>query len=443
MTFILLTGSIMAVSLFLIHHLCRFIGIEMKWVSLVLCAVMALLINAVAISMSPFLTRMHYLRLGVLVLVASAFVTLFNERLLRREERAASAAKEAPQSWADGQPVIAAEACPAAVSEQDIQQELPAGDAGEIPVQPASEAQPEKRPETEPETSEITKTAESAEKTGTARQDNAAEPAEPSKSAESAEPESPAAVQHKEEAEKAAEARAESKAEELAKAKALAKEKARQAEARQAEARQAAENEARRRAAKERKARQEAEKKAKEAALQKAREEEAAAKAREAALQKAREEEAAAKAKEAAQQKAREEKAAAVRQEVAAMDSLDSILDYAYDHAESSPETAICAYQQAIARYPDDSYTPFLVIELGNLYKGQAAYQKAAEAYRQALSLPIIAANDAIKQEFIKNTRYLVIVQNILSKHHALSTPFPDIPADIMQEIETEFQKSS
>ena len=438
MTFILLTGSIMAVSLFLIHHLCRFIGIEMKWVSLVLCAVMALLINAVAISMSPFLTRMHYLRLGVLVLVASAFVTLFNERLLRREERAASAAKEAPQSWADGQPVIAAEACPAAVSEQDIQQELPADDAGEIPVQPASEAQPEKRPETEPETSEITKTAESAEKAGTPRQDKAAEPAEPSKSAESAEPESPAAVQHKEEAEKAAEARAESKAKELAKAKALAKEKARQAEARQA-----AENEARRRAAEERKARQEAEKKAKEAALQKAREEEAAAKAREAALQKAREEEAAAKAKEAAQQKAREEKAAAVRQEVAAMDSLDSILDYAYDHAESSPETAICAYQQAIARYPDDSYTPFLVIELGNLYKGQAAYQKAAEAYRQALSLPIIAANDAMKQEFIKNTRYLVTVQNILSKHHALSTPFPDIPADIMQEIETEFQKSS
>lgn len=400
MTFILLTGSIMAVSLFLIHHLCRFIGIEMKWVSLVLCAVMALLINAVAISMSPFLTRMHYLRLGVLVLVASAFVTLFNERLLRREERAASAAKEAPQSWADGQPVAAA-ACPAAVSEQDIQQELPAGDAGETPVQPASEAQPEKRPETEPETSEITKTAESAEKAGTPRQDKAAEPAEPSKSAES---ESPAAVRREEEAEKAAEARAESRAEELAKAKALAKEKARQAEARQA-----AENEARRRAAEERKARQEAEK----------------------------------KAKEAAQQKAREEKAAAVRQEVAAMDSLDSMLDYAYDHAESSPETAICAYQQAIARYPDDSYTPFLVIELGNLYKGQAAYQKAAEAYRQALSLPIIAANDAMKQEFIKNTRYLVIVQNILSKHHALSTPFPDIPADIMQEIETEFQKSS
>lgn len=417
MTFILLTGSIMAVSLFLIHHLCRFIGIEMKWVSLVLCAVMALLINAVAISMSPFLTRMHYLRLGVLVLVASAFVTLFNERLLRREERAASAVQEAPQSWADGQPVAAA-ACPASVSEQDLQQELPAGDAGENPVQPASEAQPEKRPETGSETSEITETAESAEKAGTVRQDEAAEPAEPSKSAE---PESPAAVQRKEEAEKAAEARAESKAEELAKAKALAKEKARQAEARQA-----AENEARRRAAEERKARQEAEKKDKEAAQQKAREEEAAA-----------------KAKEAAQQKAREEKAAAVRQEVAAMDSLDSILDYAYDHAESSPETAICAYQQAIARYPDDSYTPFLVIELGNLYKGQAAYQKAAEAYRQALSLPIIAANDAMKQEFIKNIRYLVTVQNILSKHHALSTPFPDIPADIMQEIETEFQKSS
>lgn len=388
MTFILVTGSIMAVSIFLIYHLCRFVGIEIKWISLVLCAFLAFLVNVTAISMSPFLDRSHYLRLGVLVIAAAAFVTFFNERLLQREEKNTAAKEAVPLPWTAEQPVLAA-ACTG-----DSAHNLPdASTAAPLSIQPAPEKQPDK-----PET------------------------AEPSPKEETDAPSQAPSESLTEEA---------AKAEALAKAKALAKEKARQAEE---------ENEARRRAAAA---------KAKEAALQKAREEEAAAKAKEAALRKAREEEAATKAKEAALRKAREEEAAAkakeaaLRQEIAGLDSLDGILDYAYDHAESSPEAAICAYREAIARYPDDSYTPFLVIELGNLYKGQADYAKAIEAYRQALSLPVIAANDAMKQEFIKNTRYLAIVQNILSKHHALATPFPDISADILQEIETEFQQSS
>lgn len=56
MTFILLTGSIMAISIFLIYRLCRLAGIEMKWISLVLCAVLAFIVNALAISMSAFWT---------------------------------------------------------------------------------------------------------------------------------------------------------------------------------------------------------------------------------------------------------------------------------------------------------------------------------------------------------------------------------------------------
>ena len=122
MTFILVTGSIMAVSIFLIYHLCRFIGIEMKWLSLVLCAVMAFLVNAVAISMSPFLDRSHYLRLGVLVIAAAAIVTLFNEHLLRRSQKDEQPADETagsttvPLPWKAEQPAMAAAAAGAATS---------------------------------------------------------------------------------------------------------------------------------------------------------------------------------------------------------------------------------------------------------------------------------------------------------------------------------------
>ncbi|MBE6074277.1 MAG: hypothetical protein E7202_07075 [Selenomonas ruminantium] len=368
MTFILVTGSIMAVSIFLIYHLCRFIGIEMKWLSLVLCAVMAFLVNAVAISMSPFLDRSHYLRLGVLVIAAAAIVTLFNEHLLRRSQKDGQPADEASDSqavtlpWKAEQPAMAAASAGAAASTAAV------------------DNAPDGEQEPEPNT---TKTA-----SDTAAEEEAARTAALKKQ------QALAAARAEEELAAKAEQAAKAKAEAIARAQAL----------------QAEKDEARRKAAEELKARQAAEAEAKAAQQQ-------------------------AEQAEAKQQQ--------VREEIAALDSLDRILDYAYDHAASDPAAAICAYQQAIDRYSEDSYTPFLVIELGNLYKEQAAYDKAIESYQQALSLPIIATNDDMKQEFIKNTRYLTIVQDILSKHHALSTPFPDIPAGVMQEIETKFQQSS
>ena len=89
MIFLLTTGSIMAISIFLIYRLCRFFHIDMKYSSLLLCAVLAFVVNGAAIIMSPFLDKAHYLRLGLLVVVAAALVTFYNERLLRREEAAA------------------------------------------------------------------------------------------------------------------------------------------------------------------------------------------------------------------------------------------------------------------------------------------------------------------------------------------------------------------
>ena len=345
-TFILITGSIMAVSIFLIYRLCHFLKIEIKWSSLVFCAVMAFIVNGMAISMSPFLDRTHYLRLGILVITAAAVVTVFNERLLRREEAM----------------------------------------AGNFTPLTTEILAPEDMPSPPPEDKPLLEARRKQEAVaGTA--DNA----------------------------------------ESSVAEKLAAKRAAEAAVREAEA-QAAEKAAAEKAA------------AEKAAAEKAAAEKAAAE--KAAAEKAAAEKAA--AEKAAAEKAAAEKAAAHQQELQIklgnMSSLDDILDFAYAAKDKKPRDAIFAYQEAITRYGDDDYTPFLIIELGNLYKAQADYRGAIATYAKAIHMPIIADNDAMRQEFAKNIRYLGTVQNILAKHSALSTPFPQIPGSIMQEIETEFQ---
>lgn len=95
MYFFLIVGGGMALSILLIYQLCRLAHIEVKLCSLVLCAFLALAVNAIAIRLSPFLNTGHYIRLGLLVVAAAAMVTLFNEKMLRRdEELAANSEKE-------------------------------------------------------------------------------------------------------------------------------------------------------------------------------------------------------------------------------------------------------------------------------------------------------------------------------------------------------------
>ena len=96
MTFFVITVSIMAVSILLIYKLCRFFGLELKWISLVLCAILAFVVNGVTIMLSPFLTQDHYVRLAALVLVSAALVTLINEYLLKRDRRTELASAGGP-----------------------------------------------------------------------------------------------------------------------------------------------------------------------------------------------------------------------------------------------------------------------------------------------------------------------------------------------------------
>ena len=380
----------MAVSIFLIYKLCHFFNIEIKWSSLVLCAVMAFIVNGAAISMSPFLDRAHYLRLGILVITAAAAVTIFNERLLRREEAVAgnytSLATE----------ILAPEDMPAPPPEEKKAAETPSP----APADTAVAARLAAKQEAE----EAVRAAEALAAEKAAAEKAAAEKAAAEKAA----------------AEKAA---AEKAAAEKAAAEKAAAEKA------------AAEKAAAEKAAAEKAA-------AEKAAAEKAAAEKAAAE--KAAAEKAAAEKAA--AEKAAAEKAAAEKAAhqqELQAKLGSMNSLDDILDFAYAAKDQQPQDAIFAYQEAIARFSDDDYMPFLIIELGNLYKEQADYRGAVATYAKAMHLPIIADNDAMRQEFAKNIRYLGVVQDILAKHSALSTPFPQIPGSIMQEIETEFQSQN
>ena len=348
MIFLLTTGSIMAISIFLIYRLCRFFHIDMKYSSLLLCAVLAFVVNGAAIIMSPFLDKAHYLRLGLLVVVAAALVTFYNERLLRREEAAAKTEPviDEPDEVLAASPAVTANPS----SEQTVTTDATASKLNQkqtIDSNPKTAISAESKPAAEqvsaPKASNETLTedktqfmpAESSVTPVTAKADTA--DTLPENKTAVIEPISIAAT-----------------------------------------------------------------------------------------------------AKDTVTLTTAIERYAAA---VAKLENLDDLLDYAYDHQASLPQAAICAYKRAIEQYPNDDYMPFLIIELGNLYKNQADYHSTISIYAKALKMPVIAQNDATRQEFVKNLRYLGIVQDILSKHNALSTPFAEIPAAIMQEIEQVFQK--
>lgn len=413
MYFFLVVGGGMAVAIFLIYQLCRLAHIEVKLSSLVLCAVLALVVNVLAVKMSPFLDKGHYIRLGLLVVAAAAVVTVFNERLLRREEALAAGTKEA---------VLSA-----------IKKPLPWEGAGE-----------------ESDADEFAATAEAVEEAGavgatppeqvaTESSVESSAAAEPGASADVVATEDSAADVKMVLEVRPTESEAHAYASEQVTVRARGKETAeiveteRLEEAQERTAELAAELEAEEeRRREENLARLQAEREAAAAA------EKAAEEARLAAEKAEAEERATAEreAKAAAESAERDE----YRAVVAGLATLDDILDYIYEVKAERPLAAAVAYGEAITRFADDSYTPFLIIELSTLYREQGDYAGAIRTYEHALTLPIIAASGAMHSEMTKNLGYLRTVSDILTAHQAQSTPFAAIPAEIKQEIEAEFE---
>lgn len=123
--------------------------------------------------------------------------------------------------------------------------------------------------------------------------------------------------------------------------------------------------------------------------------------------------------------------------------NLGELLEYARSEKKrGNIQAAVDAYQVALDEYPADDYAPFVAIDLGAIYREQAAYAKAIKVYEQAKSLLIVKKNAEVTEEFQKKIVYMETLQAVLFRHKALQTPFSQIPRKFFQEIETEFKEN-
>lgn len=111
---------------------------------------------------------------------------------------------------------------------------------------------------------------------------------------------------------------------------------------------------------------------------------------------------------------------------------LDALLDIAYESAAQNPVHAIRAYREALARHPGDSYMPYLVIELSTLYKNMGDYGAARSLFNHALTLPSIARNPVMVQEFQRSLRYMDALSLLLALRGTPTLPFGDVPKDLI-----------
>lgn len=140
-------------------------------------------------------------------------------------------------------------------------------------------------------------------------------------------------------------------------------------------------------------------------------------------------------------EEAKKQKKLAIVNHVAKLETLDDLLDYALDQRDNNEQDAsLYAFKKALKLYQTNDYSPFIVIEIGNIYKNTGLYDDAIVIYNKALKLPALVHNDELRREFINNIAYLRIVKNALLRRNITRTPFKDISQKVFSEIETEFQ---
>ena len=126
---------------------------------------------------------------------------------------------------------------------------------------------------------------------------------------------------------------------------------------------------------------------------------------------------------------------------LAKLNSLDAILDYAYEQkSRHNYSNALFAFRQALRRYETDEYAPFIIIEMGNIYKETGLYEEAIHTYASFMHLPAIAEDAAVKEKFTTTISYLRIVKCVLLKYNSGKIPFNSIPPSYMREIELTFE---
>ena len=81
-----------------------------------------------------------------------------------------------------------------------------------------------------------------------------------------------------------------------------------------------------------------------------------------------------------------------------------------------------------------------MAVDLGAIYREQAAYTNVIKVYEDALELPAVKKNPEVTAEFENKLAYMKTVQSVLLRHRALTTPFSKIPNELLEEIELEFK---
>lgn len=118
------------------------------------------------------------------------------------------------------------------------------------------------------------------------------------------------------------------------------------------------------------------------------------------------------------------------------LSTLDDFLDYAYsEKGEGNLATAAAALAAAVEKFGDDSYAPFIVIELANVYKAQGDYQAAVRVYRDACRLPAVAGDEITLGQFKGSEEYLLKLMAVLESHGTPKLSFTEIPEDYFREI--------
>ena len=405
----------MAASILLLHRIAIFFGCPIKYKPLILCAVMAFLVNFATLNISPFLTRMHYALILIFVLAASLGVTLYNAHLLKKDRLTASASIRG-EPPADEKPAKAEEAEPIA-DEQPAEAEEAEPVADEKPAEakeaePIADEQPAKAEEAEPSADEKPAEAEEAEPPADKQPTEAAK-AEPVADEQPAEAEEAEPVANEQPAKaKEAEPSADEKPAEAKEAEPIADEKP--AEAKEAEPpadEQPAE--------------------AKKAAPPADEEDEEDLDLEPAVLPSEEE-----------RQRAKEE-LKELTEAVGRLHSMDDYLDYADKESRSHRlRRAVFAYKQALGIYWNDDYAPFIAINLGNTYKEMGEYEAASDTYETALALPATQESPAMQQELRRSINYLRTVRHILASHGIANMPLAQIPPEVSAEIESVIQEA-
>ena len=419
----------MAASILFLHRIAIFFDCPIKYKPLILCAVMAFLVNFATLNISSFLTATHYAIILIFVLAASLGVTFYNARLLKKERLAASAdirgepeAEETNETDADKTTVGKVDAIEA--NAEEVTDEVEATEANAEEVTDEVEATGANAEEATDEVEAAATTAEEATDEVEAAEANAEEAADEVEAAEANAEEATNEVEATEATAEedanegeAAEANAEEAADEVEAAEATAEEDADEGEAAEANAEEAAD-----------------EVEADEATAEET--------ADEAVDEEDLDLEPAVLPSEEERRRAKDE-LKELTEAVGRLHSMDDYLDYAdRESREHHPRRAVFAYKQALGLYWNDDYAPFIAINLGNTYKEMGDYEAASETYEAALTLPATQKSVAMQQEFHRSVGYLRTVQHILASHGIAHTPFAQIPPEISAEIESAAQEA-